>query len=205
MYAEHMNLQHYNLYLELDAVGKHKQAKIAIQDFVNSFEDVEEKADWTFDYLSCFKPNSNSRMRHEVYEGIVFPVLLNGFKQNDVDCMFWLGVTIQNLFSAKHLHGQINFLGGYELFEKAYQLHPTSKKIREELLASIIRGFDYCDHEWPAGLLINSEEDSFETIMLDIELARKLDQKGLCRERLLEFETRVATFFETTSSMPLDK
>lgn len=188
-----MDEQFYYDYLKQDAAGDKKAAKKAIGQFVSSFRSYSEKKEWTNSFLNRRKTH-NKKIRHELFEFVVFPVLEKGFQEDDPKCRFWLGCMIQNLFSARRLHEKISFLGGTELLLRAHAIDPKSEEIRCQLLKKIIEGFDYCDHEWPAGLLID-ETDDRETMLSEVRFARQLDANGNFATRLAEFESRIEQYF----------
>jgi hypothetical protein len=78
--------------------GLRKEAKLSICQFVESFTDFAEMEAWTRKFLSTFK--GGKRIRHELYERIIFPVLLAGHDRLDPWSIYWLAETAQNLYSA---------------------------------------------------------------------------------------------------------
>lgn len=58
--------------------------------------------------------------------------------------------------------------------------------------------FEYLDHDWPAGILVDQENAiaELEELNGDIQLAPELDKEGTYTERLAEFASCVAIYRE---------
>jgi hypothetical protein len=93
-----MNIDYFNEYLHYENIGIKTKTKEYILKFTNSFENYYEKELWTLEYLPKLEYNSNGRIRNELFEEIVFPVLLNGYKNKNVSLMLWLVKLSQNYY-----------------------------------------------------------------------------------------------------------
>ncbi len=169
-----MNSKHYADFKKAKNLGLKVEAKVHIEKFIQSFNNLEEKTTWVHDYLEsrdfCHK------IRHELYEAIIFPVLLSGYQQGDAWSLYWLAETHQNFYQAEKLHVQINFISDYELLKKCFDVDNTNDRVRLALLERIERRLDYLLHEWPAGILYAPDE-SAEEVLQEIEYARQLDKE----------------------------
>jgi len=188
-----MDESYYAQFLTRQASGRKEEARTAIRQFVGSFNDLEEKEDWTRKFLSTLKPGTV--MRHELYEEVILPVLVAGYANHDPWSLYWLAETSQNLFKARHLFERIGSPAPQERLKKAYALAPSSDEIRRGLLRDLLRGFEYMSHEWPSGLLYNPEmpwQTQYWELLADIRLARGLDATGTHADAIAEFERTVA-------------
>jgi hypothetical protein len=188
-----MDESYYAQFLSKQLAGLKEEARTAIQRFVESFNDLEEKEDWTRKLLSTHEPSDV--VRHELYQEVIFPVLLAGYERRDPWSLYWLAETSKNLFKAKHLYQRIGSPPPQALLKEAYALAPSSVEIREGLLRDLLRGFEYMAHEWPAGLLYYPDQTwqtQYWEVLADIRLARELDTTGAHAQEIAEFEQIVA-------------
>jgi ubiquinone/menaquinone biosynthesis C-methylase UbiE len=100
-----MNKEYYKKFKEAQSKGLKKESKESINLFIGSFTDYSEKEIWVNKKLK--HEFFGYKMRHELYENVVFPVLLNGYKNKNSWSIYWLAKTIQNIYQAKDLHIQI--------------------------------------------------------------------------------------------------
>lgn len=188
-----MDESHYALFLTKQASGRKEEARIAIRRFIGSFDGLKEKEDWTRKFLSTLKPGT--AVRHELYEQVIFPVLVAGYGNRDPWSLYWLAETGQNLFKAKHLYERIGSPPLQHLFKEAYALAPSSDEIRTGLLRDLLRGFEYMAHEWPSGLLYDPGtpwQTQYWEVRQEIQLARELDASGAHADEIAKFEQIVA-------------
>jgi len=172
------------------------RAKATIRDFVDSFADLAEMASWTKEYLSTSRPGE--LIRHELYEGVIFPVLLSGYERKDAWSICWLANTWRNLAKAEHLRRRISFQHQTELFKEAYLLEPHSEVARERLLSDLVEGFNFMGHEWPIGILYDPSKpwpNAYWEAQQEIRLARELDTAGLHAREIDDFEEKINADF----------
>ena len=188
-----MDESHYALFLTEQASGRKEEAKTAIRRFIGSFDDLKEKEHWTQKFLSTLKPGT--AVRHELYEQVIFPVLVAGYGNRDPWSLYLLAETGENLFKAKHLYERIGSPSLQDLLKEAYALAPSSDEIRTGLLRDLLRGFKYMAHEWPSGLLYGPGrpwQTQYWEVLSDIRLARELDASGAHADEIAKFEQIVA-------------
>src|SRR5215469_232955 len=94
----YMNIEYYSEYLHFKNIGIKPKIKEAITKFIKSFESYSEKEAWTLEYLQKLEYDSNGRIRNELFEEIIFPVLLNGYTEKNVSLMIWLVKLSQNYY-----------------------------------------------------------------------------------------------------------
>src|SRR5262249_9460212 len=146
---------------------------------------------------------SDHRIRHELYEHILFPVLLAGYQRRDPWALRYLARTAQNLYHAKSLWAQVG-VGEFELLKELLRLCPDDEQARTDVLAAQLRWFSHCTHEWPAGILHGMNGASVqecEEILEEIALARKLDRARQHAAFLDDVEAKVIAYRSRTPSV----
>lgn len=74
-----MNIEYYNAFLEYQEKGLKKKAAACIQAFISSFESEDEIRNWVWFNLEDLVSNRHSRIRHEIFSELVYPVLKRGY------------------------------------------------------------------------------------------------------------------------------
>ena len=174
-----MNIIYYNEFLVFLDKGLKKNASKSVRLFIESFESEEEKSHWVWSNLAQLNFNNHSRVRHEIYSELIFPVLKKGYLASEVGAMLWLGKLIQNLYQAEHLHIELDYISDSILFKKCYEIEPESKEIRELLLENIVSRLEYNIHEWPSGILCGYDGANLaqcQALRNEVALAKSLDQ-----------------------------
>jgi hypothetical protein len=185
----------YEEYLRWQSLGVKAKATAALRAFLDSFHDLAAKAAWTDANLEGLKSNRHARIRHELFEEVIFPVLLIRFQAAEPEAMYLLAQFRHNLYSASHLHRQIGSLGAEDLLRSANAKAPGEDRYRRGLLKALLEHFGYLDHEWPAGILVDVRDpSSWHALLEDIRLARDLDHAGEKADRLDQFEARVLAY-----------
>lgn len=189
-----MNADLYEQFVSLKELGRKAEAKIAVDLFIASFGTAEEIKSWVFAFLET--EFDRYRIRHEIYEKLVYPVLLDGYLKNDANCTAWLAKTIYNFYELKEIHSSLKNKGVIQLFEEAYNLDPN-EDVRSRFLESWIAEFDYSQHEWPAGILdgINGTDiKGCEQILQEVESVRNLDTQNKYQDYLFDYEAKVREY-----------
>lgn len=167
-----MNIEYYRKFKEAQSKGLKAASKENILLFINSFSSFSGKEKWVIENLK--HESFGYKMRHELYESIVFPVLLKGYKSNDPWSIYWLAKTMQNIYQSTDFHIQIGGKTDIQLLELSLDLEPHNIETRFALLESKIRGFEYAIHEWPSGVLYAPNE-TLEDFIADLKFTKKLD------------------------------
>lgn len=128
-------------YLRLYTRGLKAEAKAALQEFIEGFSGLAEKIAWTDRNFDTLVHNRHARIRHELYESVVFPALLHGFEADDPQAKFRLAASEQNLLSAQHLHAKIGYRSGLDLLTEAYTADPENEQYQDALLQSLLADF----------------------------------------------------------------
>lgn len=186
-----MNAHLYERFVSLKSLGRKAEAKAALDSFIASFETPEEKQVWVFSFLE--DEGYGHKVRHEIYENLVYPVLLDGYLKDEANSVAWLARTVENLWEIKSPHPALRGKGELALHKEAYGLAPD-ENMRIGLIKTLIRGFDYAQHEWPAGILCGTDGADIEQcqdILQDIDLARQLDSEKRYESYLSKFEAKV--------------
>lgn len=191
-----MELEYYKQYLHYKTLGFRTQARQHLQQFITSFASFTEKELWTHEFLE--NPECDLyRIRYELYEQVVFPVLLSGYQKRDPWSVLWLARTAQNFYRVKHLHKQIDFKTDYGLLNECYLLDPSNYEVHKDLLNIQIQWLQYCIHEYPTGILygVNGATiDECQKILSEVEFARKLDVEKIQDKFLNEVQSKVLEY-----------
>lgn len=186
------NLQLYEAFEQQLSAGRRKEAAQAITRFVQSFSGLDEKRQWTEAFLSGWK--GSHKIRHELYEQVIFPALLDSYQRSELWGIRWLARTARNLYQASALWEQIDRKSEYQLLDQLLSITPHDAEARAELLAVQIDWLRHCGHEWPSGILYGNDGATLRQcaeIEQAVTKARALD---LCRNYsafLTEFEAKL--------------
>lgn len=189
-----METEYFAEYRRLKEAGRKAEATAALHRFLASFGPDDDRALWVREYLEA--GDYGHRIRHEIYQTLVFPVLLEGYRRGDAWSAYWLGRTAQNLYTAPALHAQVSDKAEQQLFAEAYDREPR-EEVRQSLLASLIEWFAYCQHEWPMGILYGIDgagPEECDELLREVERARSLDRDGAIEPFLGEFERRIREY-----------
>ncbi|WP_196140637.1 hypothetical protein [Aliikangiella sp. G2MR2-5] len=170
-----MQIEFFKKYEEAKNLGLKKQASQHIKQFVESFDGGDEEKLWVKDYLE--QRDYGHKVRHELYDRVIFPYLKEGYLKNDPWALYWLAETIQNIYSSEKLHEQIDYKSDYFLLKQSFKLDSSNDDIRKSLLNSIANQLGYATHEWPTGVLYAPDE-SPKDLIDEIEFGRSLDKEG---------------------------
>ena len=102
-----MNSSHYERYKSFISKGLRKEAGAEIRLFIDSFADAAERKAFARWFLE--NEDFGHKIRHELYEAVIFPALVDGYGERDPWSSYWLARTCQNLYQAKHLWRQVGF------------------------------------------------------------------------------------------------
>ncbi|WP_432201219.1 hypothetical protein ACRAQ7_03105 [Erythrobacter sp. W53] len=176
-------------FLHADAQGLRVDAKRAATALVNSVSTQDDKIAWTLANLERLQTNGASRIRHEIYEGIVFPALKARFECGDPEASYQLGRTWQNFISKPCFTEELGWYSAEDFYRIAYQKEPGSLRYERALLERLLEKLAYLFHEWPAGILIDHRQWRDEIISLreDIDFASSIDRSSDHAEALSEW------------------
>lgn len=175
-----MNIEHYQKFKKYEELGLKKEASKSVRAFISTFDDDTEIENWVWDSLPDLEMNRHSRIRHEIFSELVFPVLKRGYQIGDVKCTMWLGKLIQNIYQAKGLDEELGWVTDLSLFNKCYEIDPSNEEVRLLLLEKIVDWLQYSEHEWPSGILYGNNEATLaecSEISIEIERVLKLDKE----------------------------
>ena len=186
-----MNIEYFNEYLKYEEMGLKLKVKEYLTNFINSFEGYNEKVLWTIEYLPKLKFNKNGRIRNELFEEIVFPVLLEGYNNKNIKLMLWMVKLNQNLYQNNKLWKKINNVSSLELIGECYKIEPNDNEIIDLYMEILIEKILFRIHEWPYGILIGNtfaEKDECKKLLEEIPLLNKLDRNKKYSELIMEYE-----------------
>lgn len=190
-----MNMELYYRYERLADAGRRQESGKVLSAFIASLASDDERRSFSRTFLQ--QQFDRDQIRHELYEEVIFPVLLEGFRQRDAWALLWLAKTRINLLRATRLWDQIDRTAPADLLRQAYAARPEDEAIREELLAFLMEGFHTCLHEWPSAILTAqgaAEAEDCVELLEEVELARRLDPEQRHAEFLHEVEEKVKQY-----------
>ncbi|MBW4553017.1 MAG: hypothetical protein KME35_18190 [Aphanocapsa sp. GSE-SYN-MK-11-07L] len=191
-----MNADLYEQFISLKNSGRKVETKVAFDSFIATFKTLDQKRAWVFSFLEA--GNYGHKVRHEIYENLVYPVLLDGYLGRDASSVAWLARTASNLYALKSPHPSLKDKTELALFKEAYSLEPR-EEIRANLLKTLINWFSFSQHEWPAGILYGMDGanvEQCEEILQEIDFARSLDRQNKYDGYWSEFEAKVNEYIE---------
>ena len=189
-----MEIDKYYQYLEFEKKGLKKQAKTLLYKFIDSFSNYEEKRKWTFEFLPFLEKNQHSKIRHELYENIVFPVLLDGYNNHDVISMHWMAKTINNIYSSKILSKKIGDKTDVQIIKECYKIDPLNEEIVKTFLELEIRFISFSQHEWPSAILFGMNGASLEECLYiknNLNFIRLLDKEKKYSKYINDYELKL--------------
>jgi hypothetical protein len=174
-----MNIDYFNEYLNYTNKGLRIKAKEYINKIIHSFEDYYEKELWTLKYLPKLNNDSNGRIRNELFEEIIFPVLLNGYNNKNINLTVWLVKLSQNYYQNNRIWKKINYKSSLEIIRKCYELEPNNNEIIDLYFKIKIERMDFCIHEYPYGILYGNNfatKEECKILLEEIPFLIKLDR-----------------------------
>jgi len=167
-------------FLRYEKLGMRNEAKKSALDLVASVCGSNSEETWTRDNLHQLPLNGAGRIRHEIFQYIVFPSLKAAMEQVDPEASYLLGKYVQNLYSDDTLWKQVGYRSKTELFREAYDASPNSPRYRGAYLAAVLADLGYTFHEWPSGILIEHANwrQELRDLRGQISLAMSLDLNG---------------------------
>jgi hypothetical protein len=192
-----MNTEHFKRFKDLLERGQRAEAASAIREFVASFSTLEEKSIWSREHLSGI--HSKEKIRHELYEGVIFPALLDGYKRAEPWSLLWLARTSQYLYRSESLWSQVDGKTSTQLLKAYLELCPDDEEVRSELLSKMIDWMRYSIHEWPAGILYDcngASIDQCKEIVDELGEIRQLDTDQIYTEFFADFESKVHEYID---------
>jgi len=190
-----MKIEYYNEYLQYKNMGIRSEATKAIIKFVDSFENYAEKESWTLEYLPKLYLDCNGRVRNELFEEIVFPVLLNGYNNKKVSLMIWLAKLSDNYYQNEKIWK--NYKTSLEIIKECYEIDPDNEEVVDIYLKLVISVIDYSIHEWPCGILWGLDgatKEQCRIILKQIPLYHKLDSDKKFFEYINDYENKVKEY-----------
>jgi hypothetical protein len=187
-----MNKSLYERFKHLKAQHLRAEAAEAMADFIKSFVSSEEKSSFTHWF---FKNDfDGKKIRHDLYEHVLFPALLEAYNSSDPWAIKVLADTEGNLYEAKPLWAQIGYKTRLNLLRQYLKLRPNDYSARHGVLSEQINSFRYCEQEWPTTIIYgqnDATEAECKKIAEEINSARELDLEKKYKSYIDEFEYRL--------------
>ncbi|OOF24065.1 hypothetical protein BZJ19_11880 [Salinivibrio proteolyticus] len=192
-----MNIDHYQEYREFEEKGLKKPASKALRNFISSFENEIEKEEWVWEYLPTLQTNRHSRIRHEIFHELVYPILKAGYENNHFASTLWLGKLVQNIYQTQQLHEELNWISELNLYSKSYEIDPSNDEARLLLLKILVSWLEYSGHEWPSGILYGNDGatiEQCEEIGAEVERVLKLDKEHAHSEFIEQYVKKLSEY-----------
>ncbi|TVM33688.1 hypothetical protein [Oceanidesulfovibrio marinus] len=193
-----MDITLYESFTDADEKGLKDRAKAFLRAFIDSFADEKEKEIWVWRYLEGIDVfREYIKLRYEIFEELVFPVLFRGFQSDHQKSLMWLGLLIPNLNQSMVAEDVREEIIESKCLVKAVELDPEDYVAKAVLLLRLIDAFEYVQHEWPNGLVYYYKIFDLQKcaeFKSKVALARELDVKKQYGEFLDKFEERIKTY-----------
>ncbi len=192
-----MNAEHFDAFKLYVESGRRAEAARSLADFVSSFVDLEEKISWTRDYLAA--EGSERPVRHELYEYVVFPSLLDGLSRSEPWSLWGLARTAQNLYRSDNLWKQVAYMTAEGFLDQLLVQCPDDDRARKALLSELVAGMHHAVHEWPSGILYGHNGATLHEcadIVRDLAKARELDRERMYSKFLTDFERKLSEYMD---------
>jgi hypothetical protein len=192
-----MNTRYYEDFLEFQRKGLRAKATESVRKFITSFADEDETALWVWNALPHLSYNGCGCVRHELFKHLISPVLVTGYEKKDFQSMLWLGKLMRNVEQDHKLFERIGFKSERELFKESHTLDPENREAIELLLDAQVRWLQYCQHEWPAGILYGNNGATIQQcreIRDELALARQIDGEARYSDFFDQFEEKLCQY-----------
>jgi hypothetical protein len=192
-----MNIELYQEFKVCEEKGLKKEASRSLQAFIASFQNEKEKEDWVWEYLPKLDTNRHSRIRHEIFYELVYPVLKSGYDDNDFLSTLWLGRLAQNIYQTRQIHEELDWITEQGLYNKSHTINPENDEARLLLLKAIVNGLEYSEHEWPSGILYGNDGatiEQCEEISTEVQRATQLDRERTYTEFIEQYAKKLGEY-----------
>jgi hypothetical protein len=195
-----MNINYFVEYENYKSKGIKATAKEYMQKFIKSFKNDTEKELWTIKYLSKLEINQKEPIVNDLFEGIILPVLITGYKNNNVNLIIRLIKLAHNYHQNKNIHKRImeelNYKPWLEIIKECYSMEPNNKYIQEIYSEKLIGELDYSVHEFPYILYGNKSatKENCKELLKEIKIIKELDKENKYEERIIEYENRIKEY-----------
>ncbi|WP_373976030.1 hypothetical protein NT239_04460 [Chitinibacter sp. SCUT-21] len=192
-----MNIKYFECFIVYEEKGLKKQATESIREFIASFQNTAEIEHWVWEYLPTLKKNNHSRIRHELFNELIYPILKTGYEKQDFQSILWLGKVVQNLYQSRKLYKEFIQETELSLFIKSYKINPENDEARLLLLNATIKWLKYTEHEWPSGILYGNDGATLEEcneIDRVVKQAVELDKELLHQAFIAEYQKKLSEY-----------
>jgi hypothetical protein len=196
-----MNIEYFDKFLYYEGKGIKKKARECVENFINSFKNYTEKELWALEYLPKLNKNSNGRIRNEIFEEIIFPVLLNGYINKNISLMMWLVELNQNYYQNNRVWEKIDYKTKFEIMKECYELDPNNCEVVDLYLELKIEGINFGTHEWPFGILFGNNfatEDECRILLEEVAFINRLDRNKKYSEYISDYENKIREYMGRT-------
>lgn len=180
-----MNLNYFHAFERAKSLGKKAEAKTNLTLFIESFCGVEAETRWIKEYLES--GDYGHKIRHELYAEVIFPYLLDLYKQQNPWATFWLAKTASSYKDNNQLLSQMAYKTDLLLYRECIEYEPDNEHARQVVLEDIVLQLRFAIHEMDFGVIYTPFGTPHQ-MLEEIEYARSLDNE--CRYTLLFDEVK---------------
>jgi hypothetical protein len=193
-----MNIGYFDKYINHEYNGVKIRPKLFLNKFVQSFENYKEKELWTIEYLPVFENYFNDYIPYELFEVVIFPVLFNGYKNNNElkKCLIKFG---KNCVRNKNIWWKLGYEFRYEIIEKLFDLEPDNEEIIDTYLHLKIKDIEFRLHHPPH--IIIYEKEIYTELLEEVSIINKLDRNKIYSEYINAYMNKLKKYFEKNNDM----
>ena len=143
--------------------------------------------------------NNHLRLRNELFEEIIFPVLINGYNNKNVKLMIWLVILSQNYYQNERIWERMNYKTDYQIIKECYEIEPGNNEVIELYLKLEIEKINFSVHEWPYGILYGmnfATKEECKLLLEKTEFVKGLDRKKKYIDYISDYENKILEYME---------
>ncbi len=196
-----MEEKFYDEFEKYKNLGLKKKAKKTLDQFISSFLSFDEKKKWAESVISRFI-KEDCKIRHELFEQIIFPVLYEGYKEKEFEATFRLSQLTQNMYQSKKAQELLGDITAEQLLIQCSKIDPSNEVVRKKRLHLGLNWLDFSVHEWPSGILYGMngatlaqcEEIEYSLAeLIELDKANEYEEEfASYREKLDEYKKRIS-------------
>jgi hypothetical protein len=147
-----------------------------------------------YEYLS-----RRIRIRNELFEEIVFPVLWKGYKNKDIQSMIWLTRLNQNYYQNNRIRKLMDYKSPIQIIQECYEIDPNNHEVSDLYLEFKIDGISYSIHEFPSAILTvndDTRKEDCKKLLEEIPFLNALDKNKKYIGFIKDYEDKIKEYME---------
>nr|WKN36903.1 hypothetical protein K4G66_31545 [Tunicatimonas sp. TK19036] len=144
--------------MELERDKVRSSLLIKLDEFISEWQKVDrnEQKDWVNELCYAkFEAEEDIPVRMPLFEDVLFPVLLDFYRQRKQYAAYWLAEMDQLIYKRQKFQEQLGE-GRWTkvaLLEEAINVDPQNKKAKDKLVKALLWEIDFTLHELPMGVI----------------------------------------------------